>query len=188
MITRYISQTPCINRCWWGYNLTLYYWILEGPRLTVVLLNFLFLLNIVRVLILKLRQSHTSDVEQVRKAVRAAVILVPLLGITNVLNMTEAPLDKTALEFAIWSYVTHLLTSFQGLIIAFLYCFMNGENENRTHTANKITINLKLNIPVKQQPTRIHHLICCKYMPKSDAQKMLSIYNMNLKILLNGVI
>uniref|UniRef100_A0A182P412 G-protein coupled receptors family 2 profile 2 domain-containing protein n=1 Tax=Anopheles epiroticus TaxID=199890 RepID=A0A182P412_9DIPT len=154
---QYIRQ----QKCWWGYNLTPYYWILEGPRLAVVVvgrryrqtqsllnhhhtltnangdalgavcfvfqLNFIFLLNIVRVLIVKLRQSHTSDVEQVRKAVRAAVVLVPLLGITNILTMTDAPLDKTVLEFAIWSYVTHFLTSFQGFFIALLYCFLNGE-------------------------------------------------------------
>lgn len=52
-------------RCWWGYNLTPLYWILEGPRLAVILLNFFFLLNIIRVLVVKLRQSHTSEVEQV---------------------------------------------------------------------------------------------------------------------------
>ncbi|XP_058455071.1 PDF receptor isoform X2 [Malaya genurostris] len=120
---QYIGQ----QKCWWGYNLTPFYWILEGPRLAVVLLNFIFLLNIIRVLIVKLRQSHTSDVEQVRKAVRAAVVLVPLLGITNISNMSEAPLEKTALEFALWSYVTHFLSSFQGFFIALLYCFLNGE-------------------------------------------------------------
>lgn len=62
-----------------------------------------------------------------RKAVRAAVLLLPLLGITNLLNMTKAPLDRSVWEFALWSYTTHFLTSFQGLIIAFLYCFLNGE-------------------------------------------------------------
>ncbi|XP_046669176.1 PDF receptor isoform X1 [Homalodisca vitripennis] len=115
------------TKCWWGYNLTLFFWILEGPRMAVILLNFLFLLNIIRVLVVKLRQSHTSETEQVRKAVRAAVVLLPLLGITNLLNMAEAPLDRSVWEFAIWSYGTHFLTSFQGLIIAFLYCFLNGE-------------------------------------------------------------
>lgn len=90
-------------------------------------LNFIFLLNIIRVLVVKLRQSHTSDVEQVRKAVRAAFVLLPLLGITNLLNMTEAPLDRSPLEFALWSYITHFLTSFQGFFIAFIYCFLNGE-------------------------------------------------------------
>ncbi|XP_035902080.1 PDF receptor isoform X1 [Anopheles stephensi] len=135
---QYIRQ----QKCWWGYNLTPYYWILEGPRLAVVVLNFIFLLNIIRVLIVKLRQSHTSDVEQVRKAVRAAVVLVPLLGITNILNMTQAPLDKTALEFAIWSYVTHFLTSFQGFFIALLYCFLNGEV--RTALMKSISVYLSL--------------------------------------------
>uniref|UniRef100_A0A182NMM3 G-protein coupled receptors family 2 profile 2 domain-containing protein n=1 Tax=Anopheles dirus TaxID=7168 RepID=A0A182NMM3_9DIPT len=95
-----------------------------------------------KVLIVKLRQSHTSDVEQVRKAVRAAVVLVPLLGITNILNMTQAPLDKTALEFAIWSYVTHFLTSFQGFFIALLYCFLNGEV--RTALMKSISVYLSL--------------------------------------------
>ncbi|XP_063242234.1 PDF receptor, partial [Bacillus rossius redtenbacheri] len=115
------------SKCWWGYNLTRYFWILEGPRLGIIVLNFLFLLNIIRVLVVKLRQSHTSEIEQVRKAVRAAAVLLPLLGITNLVNMADAPLDRSVWEFALWSYVTHFLTSFQGFFIAFLYCFMNGE-------------------------------------------------------------
>ncbi|KAL0106508.1 hypothetical protein PUN28_016307 [Cardiocondyla obscurior] len=113
-------------RCWSGYNLSSYFWILEGPRFALILLNFLFLLNIIRVLVIKLRQSHTSEIEQVLKAVRAAVVLLPLLGITNVLFMIEAPLDNVS-KFAVWSYSTHFLGSFQGLFIATLYCFLNGE-------------------------------------------------------------
>jgi PDF receptor len=66
-------------------------------------------------------------VEQVRKAVRAAFVLLPLLGITNLLNMSRAPLDQSPLKFAIWSYTTHFLTSFQGFFIAMIYCFLNGE-------------------------------------------------------------
>ncbi|KOC64353.1 PDF receptor [Habropoda laboriosa] len=114
------------SKCWSGYNLSSYFWILEGPRFAVILLNFLFLLNIVRVLVVKLRQSHTSEIEQVLKAVRAAVVLLPLLGITNVLFMIEAPLHNVK-KFALWSYSTHFLQSFQGLFIAILYCFLNGE-------------------------------------------------------------
>lgn len=58
---------------------------------------------------------------------RAAVVLVPLLGITNVVSMSKTPLEKSVWEFALWSYGTHFLTSFQGFFIAFLYCFLNGE-------------------------------------------------------------
>lgn len=121
-----INSSPS-HRCWWGYNFTSIYWILEGPRLAVLLLNFTFLLNIIRVLVVKLRQSHTSEIEQVRKAVRAAIVLIPLLGITNIINMTEAPLHRTPIEFALWSFTTHFLTSSQGLFIATIYCFLNNE-------------------------------------------------------------
>lgn len=77
-----------------------------------------------------LATNFTDYIGCVRKAVRAAVVLLPLLGITNLLNMAEAPLDRSVWEFAIWSYSTHFLTSFQGLIIASLYCFLNGEVSN----------------------------------------------------------
>lgn len=82
---------------------------------------------------MKLRQSRTSEVEQVRKAVKAAFVLLPLLGITNMLSMTKAPLDRSALEFAFWSYTTHFLTSFQGFFIAMIYCFLNGEVRSPVH-------------------------------------------------------
>ncbi|XP_068159091.1 PDF receptor isoform X1 [Drosophila tropicalis] len=114
-----------VGECLWNYNLTPYYWILEGPRLAVILLNFCFLVNIIRVLVMKLRQSQASDIEQTRKAVRAAIVLLPLLGITNVLQLM--PALKTATNFAVWSYGTHFLTSFQGFFIALIYCFLNGE-------------------------------------------------------------
>lgn len=127
VITFFVIHSFIYRSCWWGYNFTSIYYILEGPRLAVLLLNFIFLLNIIRVLVVKLRQSHTSDIEQVRKAVRAAIVLIPLLGISNILNMTEAPLHRTALEFALWSYITHFLASFQGLFIATIYCFLNNE-------------------------------------------------------------
>ncbi|XP_062138818.1 PDF receptor isoform X3 [Drosophila sulfurigaster albostrigata] len=120
-----IFMDTSLGDCMWNYNLTPYYWILEGPRLTVILLNFFFLVNIIRVLVVKLRQSQASDIEQTRKAVRAAIVLLPLLGITNLLHLV--PALKTAWKFAVWSYVTHFLTSFQGFFIALIYCFLNGE-------------------------------------------------------------
>lgn len=55
------------------------------------------------------------------------MVLLPLLGITNALVMIKAPLDRSAVEFALWSYSSHFLTSFQGFFVALLYCFLNGE-------------------------------------------------------------
>lgn len=55
------------------------------------------------------------------------MVLLPLLGITNALVMIKSPLNRSAVEFAIWSYSSHFLTSFQGFFVALLYCFLNGE-------------------------------------------------------------
>lgn len=113
--------------CWYLYYFLPYYWILEGPRLTVIIVNLLFLLNIVRVLVVKLRESHTSEIQQVRKAVRAAIFLLPLMGIANILFLVDYRLFKNAWKFALWSYSTYFLTTFQGLFLSVLYCFFNGE-------------------------------------------------------------
>ncbi|XP_043235104.1 PDF receptor-like isoform X2 [Amphibalanus amphitrite] len=113
--------------CWWNYNLTNLYWILEGPRIAVMVLNVAFLVNIIIVLVTKMRQSNSSEAQQVRKAVKAAVVLLPLLGVSNIINMVDAPLGRSVAEFAVWSYLTHFLTSFQGFFVSLLYCFLNGE-------------------------------------------------------------
>ncbi|XP_032676531.1 PDF receptor isoform X2 [Odontomachus brunneus] len=163
-------------RCWSGYNLSSYFWILEGPRFAVILLNFLFLLNIIRVLVVKLRQSHTSEIEQVFKAVRAAVVLLPLLGITNVLFMIEVPLDNVK-KFALWSYSTHFLRSFQGLFIAILYCFLNGEV--RFALDKTITVYLSLraaDLQTRRQSTlsgyQSHRITSVIEMEKEETRSM----------------
>ena len=62
-----------------------------------------------------------------RKAVRAALFLLPLLGITHSLEMFEPPLDRPAAVFGCYTIVLALLDSFQGFYISVLYCFLNQE-------------------------------------------------------------
>jgi hypothetical protein len=62
-----------------------------------------------------------------RKAVRAAIVLQPLLGITNSLQMVAAPYNTSVAYFAVWSYGTTFLVSFQGFFAALFYCFLKGE-------------------------------------------------------------
>lgn len=114
-------------KCWFPYYFQPFYWIIETPRVAVIAVNLLFLLNIIRVLITKLQKSQTNEphVTKVRKAVKAAIILLPLLGITNFVVMTDPPTDVTT--FGIWSYTTFFFVSFQGFFISLLYCFLNGE-------------------------------------------------------------
>ncbi|KAJ8313895.1 hypothetical protein KUTeg_008456, partial [Tegillarca granosa] len=116
------------GKCWFPYYFMSYYWIIETPRVVVIAVNLFFLLNIIRVLVTKLRQSQSNvdQVTKVRKAVKAAIVLLPLLGITNFVVMTDAPADDLV-KFGVWCFGTNFLVSFQGSIISLLYCFLNGE-------------------------------------------------------------
>ncbi|KAF0289694.1 Corticotropin-releasing factor receptor 1 [Amphibalanus amphitrite] len=89
--------------------------------------NLGFLLNILRVLVTKLHESSSNDVQKVRKAVRAALFLLPLLGITHSLEMFEPPLDRSVAVFGCYTIVLAVLDSFQGFYISLLYCFLNQE-------------------------------------------------------------
>lgn len=61
-----------------------------------------------------------------RKAVKAAIVLLPLLGITNIVNLIDPPAESVV-QFGLWSYSTYFLVSFQGFFISLLYCYLNGE-------------------------------------------------------------
>lgn len=72
--------------------------------------NFFFLLNIVRVLVTKLRDTHRAESNMYMKAVRATLILVPLLGIQFVV-IPWRPESKLAGEA--YDYVMHVLMHYQ---------------------------------------------------------------------------
>lgn len=116
------------NSCWFPYYFLKQYWIIEAPRVAVIGVNLFFLLNIIRVLVHKLRKTRTLEpqVTKVRKAVKAAIVLLPLLGITNIVNLIDPPAESVV-QFGLWSYSTYFLVSFQGFFISLLYCYLNGE-------------------------------------------------------------
>ncbi|XP_070211593.1 PDF receptor-like [Littorina saxatilis] len=126
-----VPMTQLHNRqkCWFGYYYHPLIWILEGPRAAVLAVNLGFLLNIIRVLVVKLRETHTNEAKRVRKAVKAAIILLPLLGLTNFVMMLEPGGDDMVL-FGVWVFSAHFLADFEGFFISLIYCFFNGEAEH----------------------------------------------------------
>lgn len=63
-------------------------WIYQVPVIIVLLLNLFFLASIMWVLITKLRSANTVETQQYRKAAKALLVLMPLLGVTYVLMIT----------------------------------------------------------------------------------------------------
>ncbi|XP_012282476.1 calcitonin gene-related peptide type 1 receptor isoform X2 [Orussus abietinus] len=115
---------------------TLQCWINEGNYMNVLvypvcvstLLNLLFLCNIVRVLLTKLRAGPAIGSRPSRsmlQAFRATLLLVPLLGLHYLVIPFRPPKGHSWEEA--YEIVSALTASFQGLCVAILFCFCNGE-------------------------------------------------------------
>ncbi|KAG8515631.1 Calcitonin gene-related peptide type 1 receptor, partial [Galemys pyrenaicus] len=111
------------DNCWISSDTHLLY-IIHGPICAALLVNLFFLLNIVRVLITKLKVTHQAESNLYMKAVRATLILVPLLGIEFVL-IPWRPEGRIAEE--VYDYIMHILMHYQGLLVSTIFCFFNGE-------------------------------------------------------------
>ncbi|XP_072029558.1 PDF receptor-like isoform X2 [Amphiura filiformis] len=121
--------------CWHGHMNTLFYWIfIETPRNALLVANCVFLINIVRVLITKLRESNTSESQQVRKAIKATIVLLPLLGIANLVWLVPQPKVTEPKEWIVtYNYGLLFLDAYQGLLVGLLYCFLNTEVRDVIH-------------------------------------------------------
>lgn len=104
-----------------------YDYIFIGPVILVLLINIVFLLKIMWVLITKLRATNTVESEQYRKAAKALLVLIPLLGVTYIL-VIATPDHRTG--EVVFTFIQATLLSIQGFIVAVLYCFLNGEVQN----------------------------------------------------------
>uniref|UniRef100_A0A8C2THT2 Corticotropin releasing hormone receptor 2 n=2 Tax=Neognathae TaxID=8825 RepID=A0A8C2THT2_COTJA len=155
----------CLNeqrgRCWFGKEPGKYIdYIYQGPVILVLLINFVFLFNIVRILMTKLRASTTSETIQYRKAVKATLVLLPLLGITYMLFFVNPGEDD--ISQIVFIYFNSFLQSFQGFFVSVFYCFLNGEVRSaarkrwhrwQDHHSLRVRVARAMSIPTS--PTRI---------------------------------
>lgn len=111
------------DKCWISANTNLVY-IVHGPIHAALLVNFIFLLNIVRVLITKLKETHCAESTAYMKAVRATLILIPLFGVQFILLPWR---PKGLISQAIHDFFVNVFCHFQGLLVAVIFCFCNSE-------------------------------------------------------------
>ncbi|XP_039281620.1 calcitonin gene-related peptide type 1 receptor isoform X1 [Nilaparvata lugens] len=110
------------SQCWMGDSYS--QWVLIVPVLLSMLASLAFLINVVRVLLTKLHCNSANPAPiGMRKAVRAALILIPLFGIHHILipfrPEPHAPLEMT------YQIFSALLVSLQGFCVSVLFCFAN---------------------------------------------------------------
>uniref|UniRef100_A0A6Q2YQY3 Calcitonin receptor n=1 Tax=Esox lucius TaxID=8010 RepID=A0A6Q2YQY3_ESOLU len=111
---------------------TVYKWFVNGitsnPHHLILSfclqVNLFFLLNILRVLVTKLQVTHSAESNAYMKAVRATLILIPLLGAQFIL-VPWRPEERKATT--IYDFIMNIFTHFQGLLVAIIFCFCNAE-------------------------------------------------------------
>jgi len=118
------------EECWDNYSNSPTIYIIVVPMTLTLLANLLILISIMRVVVTKLHiQTGPLSLQQVqvRKAVRATLILFPLLGLNNLLFFINPKwFQRKELEY-IYMLVNSVLKSSQGILLSFLYCFFNSE-------------------------------------------------------------
>ncbi|KAM7121612.1 growth hormone-releasing hormone receptor [Molossus nigricans] len=111
--------------CWDLNDSSPYWWIIKGPIVLSVAVNFGLFLNIIRILLRKLEPAQGSlhAQSQYWRLSKSTLLLIPLFGIHyiifNFLPDSAGLGVRLPLELG--------LGSFQGFMVAVLYCFLNQE-------------------------------------------------------------
>ncbi|EPQ05989.1 Gastric inhibitory polypeptide receptor, partial [Myotis brandtii] len=115
------------SRCWERNDVKAIWWIIRTPILMTILINFFIFIRILGILVSKLRTRQMRCLDYRLRLARSTLTLVPLLGVHE---MVFAPVTEEQvrghLRFAKLGFQM-FLSSFQGLLVSFLYCFINKE-------------------------------------------------------------
>uniref|UniRef100_A0A3B4XJI6 Glucagon receptor-like n=1 Tax=Seriola lalandi dorsalis TaxID=1841481 RepID=A0A3B4XJI6_SERLL len=117
------------NKECWAVNENMnYWWIIRFPILFASLINFLIFMKILKVILSKLRASNQSGYPDYKlRLAKATLTLIPLFGIHEVIFIFATDEQTTGVLRYIKVFFTLFLNSFQGFLVAVLYCYANKE-------------------------------------------------------------
>ncbi|XP_030025544.2 calcitonin receptor-like protein 1 [Manduca sexta] len=111
------------HSCWLVYTIDHVQWILDAPRITILVVNTVLFIDVLRVLFTKIRNSENANQLSTTKA---TLFLMPLFG-TQFLLTAFRPNTINCTGEQIYYYVAYTVEGLQGFIVALLYCYINKE-------------------------------------------------------------
>ncbi|XP_054622138.1 vasoactive intestinal polypeptide receptor 1b isoform X1 [Dunckerocampus dactyliophorus] len=112
--------------CWDIIETTdVFWWIIKTPILASILMNFILFICIIRILRQKINcpDIGRNESNQYSRLAKSTLLLIPLFGINFIVFAFIPEQVKTELRLIF----DLILGSFQGFVVAVLYCFLNGE-------------------------------------------------------------
>uniref|UniRef100_A0A3Q1BTH1 Glucagon receptor-like n=1 Tax=Amphiprion ocellaris TaxID=80972 RepID=A0A3Q1BTH1_AMPOC len=124
-----VVKTLKENKECWAVNENMnYWWIIRFPVLFASLINFLIFMKILRVIFSKLRANNQSRYPDYKlRLAKATLTLIPLFGIHEVIFIFATDEQTTGILHYIKVFFTLFISSFQGFLVAVLYCYANKE-------------------------------------------------------------
>ncbi|XP_056128021.1 glucagon receptor [Rhinichthys klamathensis goyatoka] len=126
MTVKYLYE----NEECWERNINMgYWWIIRSPILFAYLINFIIFIRIIKILMSKLKAHQMRYTDYKFRLAKSTLTLIPLLGIHAILFtfVIDESVPKESLLRLIRLFYDLLFSSFQGLLVAILYCFVNKE-------------------------------------------------------------
>ncbi|MGH0136789.1 UNVERIFIED_CONTAM: hypothetical protein FKN15_062797 [Acipenser sinensis] len=143
IVVKYMFEnTQC-----WEQNVNMgFWWIIRSPIIFSILINFLIFIRIIEILVSKLRAHQMRYTDYKFRLAKSTLILIPLLGIHEVVfafvmdEHAKGTLRHVKLFFELF------FSSFQGLLVAILYCFVNKEVSQIKGTQFSLSLFLEITL------------------------------------------
>ncbi|XP_013880469.1 glucagon-like peptide 2 receptor [Austrofundulus limnaeus] len=115
------------NKGCWSIMNRWFWWIIRGPITLSVLIIFFIFIKILMLLLSKLKADQVKFTDYRYSLARATLVLIPLLGIHEVVFTVLIDECVEGSSRYARNFINLTLSSFQGFLVAVLYCFANGE-------------------------------------------------------------